>query len=511
MAEKLELKVFAGVNTPSTNQEWKENRKTILETIKKADKENPAPLKCKLSLATGGIGLAYQDGATWKCIGTILKKELPFTSSATEVDAAIQSDMYIPYICGMEGKYVVVGFAERTDDTEELIASIEIGSLADEKEKAINRGMTAESIDERIKYLKDSHVPDSVIAEIVAQIYPCDDFDNGEVPKPEALWQEPEGQMDQFGNPATPKLITLLCYILDGIHCILDGPMGCGKNVLLETKDWLFNVPSYSCTMKPDTTTESLMGMFITDNAPIVIPQEVKDSLSKGFIWKHIFAVLETIANTCAKIMKPSVVFNPGFVVQGLEKERAHINFDEVNLGPAGVIAGVLNTLADGHSPYMYVEGYGKVPIRKDLVITATMNGMDCDYAGTLPLNDATKSRFAIIRFENPTESIASIIRVAHPMASESTIDSIDKIYCHIRALYQSGVITDSNALNMRGAKRMVKAMTRGQSLYHALKTNILGGVQNDDADLIVSELVRKGLLSDVVSTHVDSLPSDIM
>lgn len=507
----IEFKGFAGVNTPSTNGEWKANKSTILETLKKADKENPAPLKCKISLATGGMGVAYLDGTEWKCIGTILKKELPFASPVIEVDAMVQSDAHTPYLCGMDGKYVVIGFAEKGTTEGVITATDGIGSIAEEKQNAIDRGMTPEGIEERVKYLQGLKISDSMIAEILTLIYPCDEYENGEVPKPVALWQEPEGQIDQFGNPATPKMEALLLNILEEIHTILDGPMGCGKNVLLETKDWVLNVPSFSSTMKPDSTTESLLGMFITDNSPIKIPQEVKDELSKGFIWKHIFAVLEVLANLCAKIMKPAVVFNPGFVVQALEKPRAHLNFDEVNLGPAGVVAGVLNTLADGHSPYMYVEGYGKVPIRKDLVITATMNGMDCDYAGTLPLNDATKSRLDIIRFENPTDSIAPIIRGAHPMASETTIDSVDKIYCHIRSLYQNGVITDANALNMRGAKRMVKKMTRGQSLYHALKLSILGGVQNDDADIIVAELVSKGLLSDVVSTHVEGLPTDIM
>lgn len=505
MMAKIEFKGFAGVLTPSTNEEWKANKATIRETLKAADIEHPLDVKCKTCLATGGIGVAYLDGSEWKCIGTIMKKDLPFSSSAAEVDEMVQSDAYTPYLCGVVGKYVVVGFAEKNSDEEtEILCSEGIGSIADERQNAIDRGMSPLGVDERIKYLKENNISDGMIAELLTLLAPCDDVEGGEVAKPVALRQEPAGQIDQFGNPATPKLEALLLNILEHIHTILDGPMGCGKNVLLETKDWLLNVPSYSSTMKPDSTTESLLGMFITDNSPIQIPQDVKDALSKGFIWKHIFAVLETLANLCAKVMKPSVVFNPGFVVKALETPRAHLNFDEVNLGPAGVVAGVLNTLADGHSPYMYVEGYGKVPIRKDLIITATMNGMDCDYAGTLPLNDATKSRLDIIRFENPTESIAPIIRGAHPMASATTIDTVDKVYCHIRSLYQSGVITDAQALNMRGAKRMVQKMTRGQSLYHALKLSILGGVQNDDADVIVTELVSKGLLSDVVTNHIE-------
>lgn len=504
MAE-MEFKGFAGVNTPRTNAEWQANRATIEETLKKASKENPAPLKCSLKNATGGVGLAYLDGSEWKCIGTILKKELPFSSSVAEIEVFEQNDTYTPYICGINGKYIVVGFAEKGEGEVVLVSTDGVGSIAEEEQKAIDRGMEVQSLDKRIDYLKKNDVPDTIIAEVLSRIEPCE---GGEVPEPVAMWQEPDGQIDMFGNPATKKLETLICYILDGIHCILDGPMGCGKNVLLETVWWLFNVPSYSDTMKPDTTTEGLVGMFITDNSPITIPEEVKTVLEKGFIWSKIFTKMEAIANICSKVFKPSVVFNPGFVVKALETPRAFINFDEVNLGPAGVVAGTLNTLADGHSPYLYVEGYGKVPIRKDLVITCTMNGMDCDYAGTLPLNDATKSRFGIIRFENPTESIANIIRYAHPCASEVTIDKVDKVYCHIRSLYQNGAITDANALNMRGAKRMVIAMTRGQSLYHALKTNILGGINNEDADVIVTELTNKGLLDDVVSSHIDtSLP----
>ena len=290
-------------------------------------------------------------------------------------------------------------------------------------------------------------------------------------------------------------------------HIILDGPKGTGKDVMLETISWLTCRPFVSHTMTMDVTKEDLLGDYITDNTPISLDKhpgassffESIEAGIKGLFRTHRAEAEDTI-NLMGEVFKPRVVFEPSSVVTALRMGRCILNFDEMNLANTGVLSGIVNTITDNHSKYIYVRGAGMVPITGETWVTATMNGLDCDYEGTQALNEATDDRFKTIRFNTPTRSVYDILSGLGTGAEANDILTVDNVYQAIRDIYVNGYngvegAISSKAVSMRACRRMLLDLADGVSPYEAFRDNFLNKLTEDDASIIYQVVITKGII----------------
>lgn len=361
-------------------------------------------------------------------------------------------------------------------------------------------------VNDIVSYLESNRVASVNIKYVLAKELIRVESKDGKVSKPPMPFREPAPTADKFGNIVDNGILNrALSALRLKQHIILDGPKGTGKDVLLESIAWATGRPFISHTMTMDVTKEDLLGDYITDNSKINLADHQKflgaiggeDGLKAAL--KYPEEAEDTI-NLMAEVFKPRVVFEPSSVVTALRIGRCILNFDEMNLANTGVLSGVVNTIADNHSSYIYVRGAGKVAITGETWVTATMNGLDCDYEGTQPLNEATDDRFKTIRFSNPTGSVFDILMGLNTGASTTEIKIVDDLYQCIRDLYVLGIdgvegAISSKAVSMRACRRMLLDLVDGVTPYEAFRDNILNKLTKDDADIIYSVVTARGII----------------
>ncbi|MFR0797035.1 MAG: AAA family ATPase [Oscillospiraceae bacterium] len=92
-----------------------------------------------------------------------------------------------------------------------------------------------EALTARAEYLLEQAVPEPIILRVFAEMFSCRNTPEL-VPDPPVRYVQADG----FG-----ALTRCLAYRLTGMHLRLVGSKGCGKNTLIQTVDWLLNVPQY--------------------------------------------------------------------------------------------------------------------------------------------------------------------------------------------------------------------------------------------------------------------------
>ena len=382
----------------------------------------------------------------------------------------------------------------------------ELGSVEEVKQNLIAGGspLSESEIDERISHMKTNKVSDKnikyVLTQELSKVKKADEV----IPRPPMPFKEPAPAPDMFGNMTENGILNrVISAFRLGQHIILDGPKGTGKDVCLETVSWLTCRPFISHTMTMDISKEDLLGDYITDNSRISLSKHPRLLGSIGAGLKALFGKpeeAEDTINLMAEVFKPRVVFEPSSVVTALRTGRCILNLDEMNLAQTGVLSGVVNTIADNHSSYIYVRGLGKVAITGETIVTATMNGLDCDYDGTQPLNEATDDRFKTIRFSNPTGSVMDILMGLNTGATTPDLMLVDNLYQAIRDMYVTGVdgvagAITSKAVSMRACRRMLLDLADGVSPYEAFRDNFLNKLTVDEASIIYQVVTTKGII----------------
>lgn len=94
---------------------------------------------------------------------------------------------------------------------------------------------SVEALTARAEYLLEQAVPEAIILRVFAEMFSLPEYPEM-VPDPPVRYV----QADSFG-----ALTRALAYRLSGLHLRLVGSKGCGKNTLIQTVDWLLNVPQY--------------------------------------------------------------------------------------------------------------------------------------------------------------------------------------------------------------------------------------------------------------------------
>ncbi len=298
------------------------------------------------------------------------------------------------------------------------------GVLDEAIRKASENGRgSVDALAYKVDYLTRQAVPENIILrtlECIAEhtLYP------DMIPDPPVKFE----QADAFG-----ELTRALAYRLCGMNLRLIGNKGCGKNTLMQTVDWLLDVPQYRMQGNAELDKLDLLGGPTIENG--TMRYRLSDMLS-------------------------------------YLRDGADVVLDEGNtIKPE--CADVLHSLTD-EARQIEVPGYGLVKMAAVSSFTITMNE---DYAGTNFMNEATIDRFTPIQMAQP-DSIAEILRRVVPTASDQSLRICDVIYCSIKDMIRAADGLEPEAMTIRG---FVDAL-RAEPLL-GLKIGLLDNVANKPQD----------------------------
>ena len=191
-----------------------------------------------------------------------------------------------------------------------------------------------------------------------------------------------------------------------GMHLRLVGSKGCGKNTLIQTVDWLLNVPQYRMQGNAELDKLDLLGGPTIENG--TMRYRLSDML------RYLAAGADVVLDE-GNTIKPEC-------------------------------ADVLHSLTDA-ARQIQVPGYGLVQMHPHSAFTITMNE---DYAGTNFMNEATIDRFTPIHIAEP-ESIVDVLHRVVPEASGASLNICDYVYCAIRDRIRSAGGLEPDAMTIRG------------------------------------------------------------
>lgn len=237
---------------------------------------------------------------------------------------------------------------------------------------------SAEALTARAEYLLEQAVPEGIILARVRR-----DVLSAGVPR--------DGARSAGALCAGRQLRALtraLAYRLSGLHLRLVGSKGCGKNTLIQTVDWLLNVPQYRMQGNAELDKLDLLGGPTIENG--TMRYRLSDML------RYLAAGADVVLDE-GNTIKPEC-------------------------------ADVLHSLTDA-ARQIQVPGYGLVQMHPHSAFTITMNE---DYAGTNFMNEATIDRFTPIHIAEP-ETIVDVLRRVVPEASGASLNICDYVYCAIR------------------------------------------------------------------------------
>ncbi|MFR6424719.1 MAG: AAA family ATPase [Oscillospiraceae bacterium] len=236
----------------------------------------------------------------------------------------------------------------------------------------------AEALTARAEYLLEQAVPEAIILRVFAEMFSLPEYPEM-VPDPPVRYV----QADSFG--ALTRAWPTACR---GCICGWSAAKGCGKNTLIQTVDWLLNVPQYRMQGNAELDKLDLLGGPTIENG--TMRYRLSDML------RYLAAGADVVLDE-GNTIKPEC-------------------------------ADVLHSLTDA-ARQIQVPGYGLVQMHPHSAFTITMNE---DYAGTNFMNEATIDRFTPIHIAEP-ETIVDVLRRVVPEASGASLNICDYVYCAIR------------------------------------------------------------------------------
>lgn len=270
-------------------------------------------------------------------------------------------------------------------------------------------------------------------------------------------------QKGRFKVPVDPfknYLQAALDRLLDDGHVWLVGPKASGKNELLSTISWLFQLPVFT-----------LHGSSDLDKAD-VLGDKTLELLPDG---------------------KQKVVHEAGVVVQSLLAGRAILNVDEMNsLRPE--LTMLLHPLGDKRRA-LNVPRYGFVEAKPGWMMIGTMNH---GYAGTGDLNEALGSRGMIIDME-PEVSVKELLDQEVPGCSGPTkAKLVDLFEKYVKAV-KAGQLP-MEIINLRGLVEAAKAISHPEdpedplfAVYYNLVTSLYAYPEEKAAALDLAKTTLGG------------------
>ena len=292
-----------------------------------------------------------------------------------------------------------------------------------------------EALTARAEYLLEQAVPEAIILRVFAEMFSLPEYPEM-VPDPTVRYV----QADSFG-----ALTRALAYRLSGLHLRLVGSKGCGKNTLIQTVDWLLNVPQYRMQGNAELDKLDLLGGPTIENG--TMRYRLSDML------RYLAAGADVVLDE-GNTIKPEC-------------------------------ADVLHSLTDA-ARQIQVPGYGLVQMHPHSAFTITMNE---DYAGTNFMNEATIDRFTPIHIAEP-ETIVDVLRRVVPEASGASLNICDYVYCAIRDRIRSAGGLEPDAMTIRGFIDALRAEPL-LGLRWGLLDNVASKPQDAYTRLQLTELIE--------------------
>lgn len=294
---------------------------------------------------------------------------------------------------------------------------------------------SSEALTARAEYLLEQAVPEPIILRVFAEMFSLPEYPEL-VPDPPVRYV----QADSFG-----ALTRCLAYRLSGMHLRLVGSKGCGKNTLIQTVDWLLNVPQYRMQGNAELDKLDLLGGPTIENG--TMRYRLSDML------RYLAAGADVVLDE-GNTIKPEC-------------------------------ADVLHSLTDA-ARQIQVPGYGLVQMHPHSAFTITMNE---DYAGTNFMNEATIDRFTPIHIAEP-ESIVDVLHRVVPEASAASLNICDYVYCAIRDRIRSAGGLEPDAMTIRGFIDALRAEPL-LGLRWGLLDNVASKPQDAYTRLQLTELIE--------------------
>lgn len=332
----------------------------------------------------------------------------------------------------------------------------------------------------RVDYMRKNEVPDRHICWIL-QHYK----------KPKRPVMKPKKVYVEVYSDKEPLIKRLIRNAVTGHNVILEGAKSVGKNVALETMAWLRNMNIEILKMSAQMTQDEMLGNHSTDNsAKDAISAQGAMALLKVLSGKSPEEATEEAAkflSDSVKCASTSLKFQLGIMAQWLVDGYGILVLDEMNMALANTLSRAVNSLADDHTEWYEIPGYGTVKIPENCVLYGTQN--DSTYCGTNSQNDATYSRFQKIIMPMP-DSILEILKEGNPGVSNGVLKICDDIFQEIRAERNESL---DPALSIRGILRALENVVEEQPLKEALIESVVNHVEDsEDRQVVLDILDRK-------------------
>lgn len=352
---------------------------------------------------------------------------------------------------------------------EELMKDVVVQGYVDEKELKM-----------RVDYMRENEVPDRHICWILKHYQ-----------KPKRPVVKPKKVYVEVYSDKEPLIKRLIRNAVTGHNVILEGAKSVGKNVALETMAWLRNMNIEILKMSAQMTQDEMLGNHSTDNsAKDAISAQGAMALLKVLFGKSPEEATEEAAkflSDSVKCTSTSLTFQLGIMAQWLVDGYGILVLDEMNMALANTLSRAVNSLADDHTEWYEIPGYGTVKIPENCVLYGTQN--DSTYCGTNSQNDATYSRFQKIIMPMP-ETILNILKEENPGVSNGILKLCDDIFQEIRAEHNESL---DPALSIRGILRALENVVEEQPLKEALIESVVNHVEDpEDRQVILDILDRK-------------------
>lgn len=335
---------------------------------------------------------------------------------------------------------------------DEIVDAVKTGKPIEKldtiKQDIVDQGITTKAnLNQIIKYLKNSDVSERRIKDVLKTYKLYDEDVKAYIPvQPKTVYVDEH----RFVK-------SCVTYIMAGAGTPLrfSGEAGTGKNLMVTTLAWLFQRPLFEKAVNSEFDKFDLMGSKTTD------------------------VTLDSAGNQQTKIIFEIETFIRAMEVGGF------CNLDEINTGHPGVLT-LIHPVIDGRS-YIDVPGYGRVVAKENFGIFSTMN---YGYAGTQPLNKATKDRFTTIVFPM-NKSIKSILKGHDECqgASEETINIADRLYSDMHRMVEASEL-DEDCMTIRGFIKAVR-FAEENGMKDSFIHNIANGIDEPDFRFAVIDQIN--------------------
>ena len=382
---------------------------------------------------------------------------------------------------------------------------------------------------ERIRYMMKYHVDTYLMTRVVKKWRKY----KKAAEYPDCIYVDPffERSLKKHQESLISELLRCAIY---GIGMVFEGEKSVGKNVCAETIAWLLGMPVRILTCDRQMTPSSIYGEKTTDNSAIkrireldpetLVLAEMGNQLRKTFLmdycktnmaakeidWESFNNSIEEkipaplkramrleaeFKKASAEAASTSIIIEDSELVEWLMDGGVFI-LNEMNLGDPNLLASFLNPILDG-TGYLTVPGRGEIPVNPDCVMIGTQNP---DYVGCEMQNEATMSRFACERFEQPA-TIKNILNTAvvselkkhgfEEKIDPKYINQVDSFYIACSKAVEEGLLTNSS-LNIRGYVRALTIVYESygySSLARQIELHVLNTCPTHEAQSLLASL----------------------